>query len=144
MSQSNIKHKPMIIFLRVADNSAKTARLCTIVQQHFEHGDRMLITVANDEVAGYVDQLLWRLPEESFLPHQIVRGPSEEKIVITTGKENYNKAKVLLNLCPDASPISSQFQIVYELLDETHPDKLRLSQQRQRDYEAGGYNVQEK
>lgn len=144
MSQSKVKNKPMIVFLRVTDNGSKTARICAIVQQHFEHGDRVLITVTNDEVAGYVDQLLWKLPEESFLPHQIVRGPSEERIAITTGKENYNKAKVLLNLCPEASPISSQFEMVYELLDETHPDKLRMSQQRQKDYQASGYNIQEK
>lgn len=134
----------MIVFLRVADNGAKTARICNIVQQHFEHGDRVLIAVANDEVAGYVDQLLWRLPEESFLPHQIIRGHSDEKIAITTSKENYNKAKVLLNLCPDATPISNQFEIVYELLDETHPDKLRLSHQRQKDYQAKGHPIQER
>lgn len=133
---------PAVIFIRVLDNASKTMHICKSIQHHFDQGEKILITVANDEAATYVDLLLWRLPEESFLPHLVSQQPSYEHVVITTVKENLNKATVLLNLCQEASPIGSQFKTIYELYDETHPDKLKLSKQRKQSYQSQGFSVQ--
>lgn len=126
------EHKPNIIFLRVVDNTSKMTRICTVVQQHFNQKQSMLILAPSQEAAEYMDKLLWRMPEHSFLPHTHSNHPSDALILITTAANNLNKASVLFNLCPGVSPISAQFETVYELLDETHPDKLRQSQLRQK------------
>lgn len=130
---------PVIIFLKAPDNASKMAHICMTIQSHFDQGHRVLITVPSMEAAHYVDQLLWRYPEESFLPHVISQKPLKESVLITTEQENLNQATVLFNLCPAASPICAQFTTVYELFDETHLEKLRLSEIRHKAYQAQGF-----
>lgn len=132
---------PQVNFIRVIDNPSKLSQICALVQRHYEQGEAILITLPNTEAAQYIDQLLWRLPEESFLPHQIATSPTQEKITITTLTQNLNSAKVLLNLNPGASPIANEFEMVYELFDETHPAKQELSKQRFENYQNQKFSV---
>lgn len=130
--------KPAIHFLEVVDNQAKMRRLCEGVHHHYLQNHKVLITVATPEVATYVDELLWRHPKESFLPHQIASGKVTSTIAITTKQENVNQAEVLFNLCPNASPIWQSFHTIYELMDKTHPEKLRQSEERKETYRKMG------
>lgn len=123
-----------IIFIKVADNQSKLQKITDKVQKHFDLGHHILISVPNDDVALYVDQLLWKMPIDSFIPHKIINSQSNERIGISTIQENLNKAKVLINLCPQAFENYNQFEVVYELFDETHPSKTELSIQRQSAY----------
>lgn len=123
-----------IHFIEVKDNQTKMRRLCEVIQHHYQMGDAVLITVANDEVGRYVDELLWRNPKESFLPHMLAQKKVAARVVITQMQENLNQAKVLFNLCKDASPIWRQFQTVYELFDETSPEKKAQSEARKAAY----------
>lgn len=132
--------KPLIFFLKVSDNPSKLKRICDLIQQHFMHGNRLLIAVHNAEAAQYIDQLLWRMPEESFLPHVIAQEKSSEQIVITTKNGNLNNAAILLNLCPEIPSMCDFFEKIYDLYDETQPGKLALSQKRQADYQAADYS----
>lgn len=125
-----------VIFLRVQDNTAKLQKIREMSQKHFLAKENMMIAVPSNEAAAYIDQLLWRLPEESFLPHAIVNGITEEKIALATSTQNVNKAKVILNLRNEAIENTDDFAVVYELLDLTHPDKERASRQRQAAYQA--------
>lgn len=130
-----------IYFVKVADNKAKLNCICNTVQGQFDKGNRVLITVPNNEAAQYIDVLLWRQPEESFLPHTIASGQTREAVVITTDPKNHNKADVLLNLCAGCSPIAGEFASIYELHDESAPGKAELSQQRAAAYQSQGYAV---
>lgn len=131
--------KPKIIFIQVKDNAAKLNKICATVQKHFELKESILITVPSAEAAVYIDQLLWRLPEESFLPHAVVHSPSQEMVAITTATANINQAKILLNLRSEAISFASEFLRIYELFDLTHFEKERLSLQRQAVYQSLGY-----
>lgn len=133
---------PTIIFLKVADNQSKMALICDTVHKHFLAGEVVLLTVPNGDAANYLDQLLWKFPAESFLPHSVSEKASNDPVVITTGKSNPNNAVVLFNLLPDVNPGYNTFKVVYELFDETHPEKLRLSQQRQQIYASNGKQIQ--
>src|ERR1700733_12508764 len=113
---------PSVQFLHVADNTIKTSSISSVVGNHFLQKQPILIIVPNADAASYVDQLLWRLPEDSFVPHQIASEPISENVVITTEHRNLNGAKFLFNLCSTIIPIFSQFELIYELLDQTHPE----------------------
>lgn len=130
-----------IIFLKVSTNGEKLAAICSIVHHHFEQNHLQLITVPSEEAARYIDVLLWRHPEDSFIPHCISNVPSKAPIVITTTQSNLNKAQVLLNLCPTTSQLIREFPFVYELYDETHPTKSEMSQQRYAHYQSMGMNL---
>lgn len=134
--------KPKVTFYRVKDNGAKIQLICSKAQDSFRKERRLLIAVPNMEAAKYVETLLWRLPEESFMPHLITDEQSNEWIVITLqDKVNVNDAPQLFNLCTDPSPLYQFVEEVYELFDETHPQKLELSQQRMRLYQSKGFLV---
>lgn len=133
--------KTIITFLKVSDNQSKLLRICETIKSHFERGHSILITVGSEEVAQFIDNLLWRIPEESFLPHEKGNKSTKEAILITTTQENLNNASVLFNLCASASQLCAQFDHIYELLDETHEAKLAASQARLTAYKAAGYDT---
>ena len=89
-----------VTFYRVKNNSAKIQLICRKAQEAFQYERRLLISVPNIEAAHYIDALLWKFPEESFMPHVIAETETQEWIAITSQeKHNINQAPHLLNLC---------------------------------------------
>lgn len=124
----------MITFLTVKTNQEKLSKICEIVHYHFLQKISLLIAVPSKEAANFVDDLLWKEPNDSFIPHEISDKQTKALISITTEQQNLNDAKALLNLCPSVNPIVEQFEKVYEFFDETHPTKAELSRQKQASY----------
>lgn len=131
-----MKNNVDVIFIQVESNAEKVASLCQIVQKYFSSEEKVLIFVSSSQAANYVDQLLWKYPEESFLPHQVAESKTQERVAITTQSINVNEASILLNLSGVLCPIYSQFQKVYELMDKTDKEKLQLSKKRYEAYQA--------
>lgn len=132
---------PSILFIEVKDNLTKLEKIIEIAHKHYKKNEPVLISVPNSEAAIYLDQLLWRSPEESFLPHSVTDKPSPDPLIITYTHSNPNHAKILINLCSTHSPISLQFTLIYELLDKTHPDKESNSLLRKSFYQESGCSV---
>lgn len=121
------------------DNAAKIHLICTKVQEAFKQEKRLLITVPNFQAAQYIETLLWRVPPESFMPHVVADTATSEWIAITMqDQQNINQAARLLNLCPGAPLLFQQVEELYDLYDETHPQKIELSQQRLQFYQSKG------
>jgi len=125
---------PKIIFLSVTTNQQKIASICLHIQQHFIKNEAVMIWVSNDLAMQYLDDLLWKFPSDSFLPHVVSNIESREKIIISSVQKNLNQAKVLVNLSSTPCLNVEQFEYIYELYDETHPDKLHQSKQRHQAY----------
>lgn len=136
-----MKQKPNIIFLPISSNQQKIGCICHHIQRHFDSGDTLLIIVPSEQAQQYLDDLLWKYPEDSFLPHVVSQAQCNEKIVITTLSQNLNNSKILMNLCPESCPIADQFETIYELYDETHPEKLEQSKKRHQAYVQKGFNI---
>jgi DNA polymerase-3 subunit chi len=129
---------PKIIFLKVLTNQEKLFSLTKTIQKHFDLGDQLLILCPNIQVANYIDQLIWRLPEDSFIPHSIVNEMCHEKVAITYQNENFNKAGILINLCKEIPSLPLGFQLVYDLFDQTDADRHALSKARFSSYQVAG------
>jgi DNA polymerase III subunit chi len=119
-----------VCFFRVSNASAKLSCICQTVQKHFEKKEALLLILPTQEAAVYIDQLLWRQPEDSFLPHAIANTPTIELIAITILAANVNKAKILFNLQPSVTDFVDQFDMIYDLMDLTHPTKAEQSHAR--------------
>lgn len=128
-----------IYFLRVADAAAKLNAICQTTHKYFSKKEALAILVPSQEAALYIDQLLWKQPHDSFLPHAIVTAPSQDLVAISTSSLNFNQAQVLINLCPEI-PSNLEYAIIYDLLDLTHPAKEQLSLARQSGYQNLGYH----
>lgn len=130
-----MKTLPQVTFHLVKSNAAKLKAISDIVGEAFAAGKKMLIIAPSAEAAAYIDQLLWRMPEESFVPHVIASKAVPNRVVIAVNPaQNLNQADVLLNLSPSVSSISDQFAEVHELFDETDPVKAEQSAQRKKYY----------
>ena len=134
---------PTVTFLEVKSTHDKLAAISKTVQHHYEREEAVLIVVPNEEAAQYVDQLLWKLPADGFLPHDIGSKECNDVVLITTQKQNLNHAPVLIQLCQEASAIAQEFQQVYELYDRTHPSKEKAAQERKEYYRAQGFALSE-
>lgn len=132
---------PQITFWQVADANQKLSCLCGLVYRFFQASQRQLIAVPNAAAADYVDKLLWKYPKGAFIPHAVAQTPLSAAIVITYAQANLNDAAVLINLCPEASPLCQSIGQVHELFDTTDPTKAALSQQRLEAYTKAGYQV---
>ena len=120
--------KQVLLFL-VDTDQKKISSLCRVAKKHFDNREHLMIFAADDKALQYIDDLLWKYPEDSFLPHIISQKKTEEYIVITKLRENLNYAKFAFNLCP--TPIlHGDFQIIYDFEDKTSPHKCMLSQKR--------------
>lgn len=132
-----------VCFLRVTDNSSKLQKLCEIIHSHFIKNEKILIVVPSNDAAIYIDQLLWRMPEESFVPHAIANSITKERVAITTSTANVNQATTLVNLLSTLHPNPGPIDLIYELLDLTSQDKEAISRKKQAEYRSSGHQVEE-
>ena len=128
------KSRPSITFLKAHDNASKLQAVLSTIQALLREKKRVLIAVPNREAADYLDDLLWKMPPESFIPHALADKPCDELVAISTLHANFNKAPVLINLCSSISPLTNQFEEIYDLDDQTHPSKAKLTAERKQAY----------
>lgn len=126
----------IVSFLSVKDNLSKISRVCGLVNHLFQQEKQTVIYVPNIEVAKYIDAMLWKHPENSFIPHKITNVPDEETIVITTVDTPFKNVTTLINLCPSIHPHFQHFTAIYELYDMSHPDKEAQAKRRIEEYKS--------
>ena len=132
---------PEIRFLRVADRQSKISRICGAIHEHYSRGDRILVRVADERAAEYIDKLLWLYPKESFLPHEIAYAPTDAHVVITTADRNLNEATILVHLASETSAMLPRFKVVYDLKDETSQAKHSQAERRWQSYHRAKHAV---
>jgi DNA polymerase-3 subunit chi len=132
-----------VIFFQVKDNSAKIRCICAQVKESMEKEKKILIQVPNEEAGHYLDALLWRLPEDSFIPHiqTNVNKQIKEWVVITELETNLNEASFSLNLKPSISLICHQFEEVYEFYEAFNEQKVQAAEKKMADYREKNINV---
>lgn len=108
-------------FLHASTPQQKITLLTDTVHKLFLEGKRIQIQAPSDAALTYIDELLWSYKPDGFLPHAIAASASLEPIIITKESTNLNKADTLIHLLPGTPP--SGFAEVYDLLDETTPEK---------------------
>ncbi len=131
-----------VVFFQVRDNAAKIKRIIEMAHTHFEKREPFLILVEDARSQQYVDELLWKTPETSFLPHQALDDETSERIAITKVKKNINKAAIAFNLCPTPLLIEGPFRLIYEFEDLTAPNKKNLSSLRFDAYKQAGHLIE--
>jgi len=133
--------KPTVTFVKVANTQAKLLAVCSIVQRHYEQGDTLLVMVSGRKASTYVDELLWRSPKDSFVPHVIAEDPCTDAVAITTSSNNLNAANVILNLKEEELSLDNEIEQLYELFDTTTSIKETSSTKKAAFYKENGYVV---
>lgn len=131
-----------IVFFQVRDIPTKLQRLCETAQSHFEKKEHLLIVVEDEKGQSYVDELLWKVPPTSFLPHLATDAETSEWIAITKEKKNVNGARIAFNLCSTPLLIEGPFRIIYDFEDLTSPNKRNFSSLRFAAYKQARFLIE--
>ena len=110
-----------ITFLKVHSNNKKIQRLLEVIHHHFYKGNRIQIIVPNITAGNYINDLLWKAPLESFIPHVMTNAPVADPIVITESNQNLNRCSVVINLSLGLWEHSVDY--LYELMDMTSKER---------------------
>jgi DNA polymerase IIIc chi subunit len=116
-----------IVLFQVKEPKTKLHHLAATARSHFEKKEHFLIVVEDDKSLEFVDELLWKFPPTSFLPHAIAAEETDELIAITKVKKNLNHARYAFNLCATPLLIEGPFRIIYDFEDLSSPGKQQLS-----------------
>jgi DNA polymerase IIIc chi subunit len=121
-----------IIFIPVETVDAKLRAIAKIAERSTLDKHPLCILVPDEKARQFVDDLLWKFPIESFLPH-----PTAYLTIETAPKE----ASALFNLCPTPFLEKNIYKTIYELEDKTSLDRLDLSKKRYESYKQEGYSI---
>jgi len=135
----NLKSK--VVFFQIKDAKTKLIKIIQTAMHHFEKKEKLLIQVSDEASLSYVDELLWRVPIEGFLPHVVSNRPIDDFIVITKMQENLNKSSYLFNLSQDIIDLDTSYKIIYDFDDLTSPKKLEKSKKRFEIYRQAGLKI---
>ena len=136
----NLKNR--VIFFQIKDVKTKLIKVIQTAMFHFEKKEKLLIQVSDDASLRYVDELLWKVPIESFLPHRISEKEIDDFIVITKSQENLNKSVYLFNLSQDILDLDTSYKIIYDFDDFTSPKKQEKSKKRFEVYRQAGLKIE--
>ncbi|MBI5346429.1 MAG: DNA polymerase III subunit chi [Chlamydiae bacterium] len=130
-----------VIFFQVKEIKTKILKIIQTTYRHFEKKEPLLIKVMDEPALKFVDELLWKTPIESFLPHVVSNTVCQDLIVITKEDKNLNQG-ALLNLSPDIVYIDSSFKTIYDFDDFTSHDKQLASKKRFNFYRERGCSIE--
>ncbi len=122
-----------VVFYPVKETSSKLLKICEVAYLHLERSEPLLILVPDTAALNFVDNLLWKLPEESFIPH-----PTS---LISIAIEPTEEGSALFNLRPIAYTEKFFFKTIYELEDQTSLERLQLSKVRYQVYREMGLPI---
>jgi DNA polymerase-3 subunit chi len=116
-----------VILFQIRQVKEKISRVVEMANLHFEKKESLILFVEDEKAALFVDELLWKIPPTSFLPHTISEETNNEFIAISRLKKNTNQARYAFNLCPTPLLIEGPFKIIYDFEDLTTPSKQQFS-----------------
>lgn len=118
--------------------------LTGIVGKAWQTGLKIGILAANPEQAQWVNDLLWRHPRESFLPHGLWNGPEPEHqpVLISIQPEDINGATLLVLASPETVEKPDRFDMVVDFAPTQDPAALSASRERYRRYRDLGCKLE--
>ena len=131
----------MIVHLiAVTSAKEKILILTQLTAKHFQEKEPLLIIVPDEKALAYVDELLWKEPPDSFVPHFSSHIPCSSLITITTVKENLNGAKHALNLALDPF-FCDGLTTLYEFDEQTSGPRRAALEARYVAYRTKGFTL---
>lgn len=131
-----------VYFLRLR-KPEKARHLCELAARYFDEGQRVLITVDDENQGITLDRFMWTWQKGAFVPHAYDNGAVEchdEPVVIGTGERNSNAAKVLIMGKPCSPEFMRQFHQVIDFAELHDPQLAEASRARFLAYREAGFD----
>lgn len=110
----------------------KARHLCELAEEFFNGGNRVLVTVMDDNQGVTLDRFMWTWKKGSFIPHAYDNGAVDcfdEPVLISTREHNANGARILIMGKPCSAEFIRQFDYAVDFA-ELYDDALAQQSRR--------------
>ncbi len=124
-----------------SDNLQKYA--CKLAEAHWQSGKRVLIQTDSSGESKLLDNLLWDLRSNSFIPHGIATlEPSDQQqpVLISHQKINSQNFQSIINLSSRPADLSNNELGIEEILNQNEQRK-QSGRQNYKVYRESGYTL---
>lgn len=115
-----------------------------LIKIHWRLGKSILITCEDELQANQIDEVLWKIDKDAFLPHDLFKKEIKNNApIVIFWNESYYRNPVqnlLINLMLECKDFFKNF---YEVIDFVPPDKTlkKLARIRYKFYRSIGFNL---
>tara|TARA_R110000868_G_scaffold59624_4_gene182963 strand:+ start:389 stop:844 length:456 start_codon:yes stop_codon:yes gene_type:complete len=126
--------------------SPQTALLnlaCLVAARCFRQKQKCLVFCQDKQQAEQFDELLWQLPSNSFVPHNLAgEGPvgGAPVEIHWQSPQQFSRA-ILINLAEQLPEFHGRFKQIYDFVPSEETQKL-LARERYKHYRAAGHQLE--
>ena len=115
---------------------------CRLADKAYQQGHRILIQTDNAEESGILDDMLWTISDNSFLPHAIDTGSTndDQPIIISHQTAEHKDFQTMINLSSITPVDTSAFDRIAEILNQQESRK-QTGREHYKIYKARGYEL---
>lgn len=121
------------------------ALACELIGKAYGGGHQMAVRAPDGATAHQLDQLLWTLNQQSFIPHVIADSKlaAQTPVIIDTADHPspQSHGDMLFNLAAETPPDFSGFRLVIEIVSQREEDK-QPARLRWNHYKSAGLRLQ--
>lgn len=122
----------------------KAIHLCELAEQFFNSGNKILITVSDENQAVTLDRFMWTWHKGSFIPHAYNNGAVDcldEPIIIEVDERNPHGADILIMGKPCSFEFMGHFRHVIDFAEVYDQGLANEARQRYARYRQAGFSV---
>ncbi|BDX04883.1 DNA polymerase III subunit chi [Planctobacterium marinum] len=139
---------PNVTFFLLAQRNDATAEstqeafACEVATHYYRQKQRVLILCASQKQAERMDELLWQLPVDAFVPHNLPgEGPeSGTPVEINWQKPDRLNRQVCINLQQDMPAFAAQIRTLIDFVPADDNGKQQ-ARERYKHYRAAGFSL---
>ncbi len=113
-----VKLTCQVDFYVVEDERKSVEQLaCQLAMMAWEQGMRSMLLLPDRQQAEQLDSLMWSVPAERFLPHQLSQQAGESPVTLGIAADlDQSAADVIINLSTELVPRPERFRRLLELV----------------------------
>jgi DNA polymerase-3 subunit chi len=126
-------------YLMATDNDLQRLKYaCSLAEKSYKKGKTVFIHAANEQQSQHLDNLLWSVRDNSFIPHQLQTQANHDDSPIVIGHQqpSSDRFHVMINLS-SAPANAEQFEWILEVVNK-QPSITELSRTNWRHYQTIG------
>ena len=125
-----------------AESNAQQQHACQLASECYRNKQRCLLYFDNQTDAEAFDEMLWQLPTDSFVPHNLVgEGPKAGAPVELSWQTPQQFGRpVLINMSSEMPSFSQRFQRIYDFVPVEAQAKQQ-ARERYKHYRAAGHQL---
>lgn len=122
---------------------AECAKACELAAELYSQRKKSVVLCANKAQAEAIDELLWQLPAQRFVPHNLAgEGPNGgAPVEIVWELHSLPRKPCLINLSEQLPPNLGQFQQIIDFVPVAESAK-QLARQRYKQFQQAGCQMQ--